>query len=89
MSVHELERQVKDLGKQIEVKIYTDADHAFFNDTRRKSITPKLRPMRGSAQSRSFASIYQSVIRVNLYACNLKRRLYKLHLYSQPRGICL
>ena len=32
--VHELERQVKDLGKQIEVKIYTGADHAFFNDTR-------------------------------------------------------
>ena len=32
--VHELERQVKDLGKQIEVKIYAGADHAFFNDTR-------------------------------------------------------
>src|ERR1043165_5177922 len=32
--VHEVERQVKDLGKQIEVKIYKDADHAFFNDTR-------------------------------------------------------
>lgn len=32
--VHELERQVKDLGKQIEVKIYSGADHAFFNDTR-------------------------------------------------------
>ena len=30
----ELERQVKDLGKQIEVVIYPDADHAFFNDTR-------------------------------------------------------
>ena len=33
-SVHELERQVKSLGKQIEVKIYPGADHAFFNDTR-------------------------------------------------------
>jgi carboxymethylenebutenolidase len=33
-SVHELEREVKDLGKQIEVKIYADVDHAFFNDTR-------------------------------------------------------
>ena len=32
--VRDLERQLKDLGKQIEVKIYSDADHAFFNDTR-------------------------------------------------------
>lgn len=32
--VHDLERQVKDLGKQIEVKIYPGAKHAFFNDTR-------------------------------------------------------
>ena len=32
--VHDLERKLKDLGKQIEVKIYKDADHAFFNDTR-------------------------------------------------------
>ena len=32
--VHDLERQIKDLGKQIEVKIYTGAKHAFFNDTR-------------------------------------------------------
>ncbi len=33
-AVHELERQLKSLGKQIEVKIYPGADHAFFNDTR-------------------------------------------------------
>jgi carboxymethylenebutenolidase len=33
-TVHELERQVKALGKQIEVVIYPDAKHAFFNDTR-------------------------------------------------------
>ena len=33
-SVHELERQLKSLGKQIEVKIYPGTDHAFFNDTR-------------------------------------------------------
>jgi carboxymethylenebutenolidase len=33
-SVHALERQVKALGKSIEVKIYPSADHAFFNDTR-------------------------------------------------------
>ena len=33
-SVRELERQVKRLGKQIEVVIYPGADHAFFNDTR-------------------------------------------------------
>src|SRR5262249_29149281 len=32
--VRDLERQVKDLGKQIEVKIYPGAQHAFFNDTR-------------------------------------------------------
>jgi len=30
----DLERQVKALGKQIEVIIYPGADHAFFNDTR-------------------------------------------------------
>lgn len=33
-SVRELERKLKDLGKQIEVVIYPDTDHAFFNDTR-------------------------------------------------------
>lgn len=32
--VHDLERQLKSLGKQVEMKIYRDADHAFFNDTR-------------------------------------------------------
>ena len=32
--VHDLEQRLKNLGKQIEVKIYKDADHAFFNDTR-------------------------------------------------------
>ena len=30
----ELERKLKDLGKEVEVKIYPDADHAFFNDSR-------------------------------------------------------
>jgi carboxymethylenebutenolidase len=33
-SARELESKLKSLGKQIEVKIYPDADHAFFNDTR-------------------------------------------------------
>jgi len=33
-SAHELERQVKALGKQIEVKVYPGADHGFFNDVR-------------------------------------------------------
>jgi len=33
-SVRDLERQIKDLGKQIDVNIYKDTDHAFFNDTR-------------------------------------------------------
>lgn len=32
--VHDLERQLKNLGKQVEMKIYKDAVHAFFNDTR-------------------------------------------------------
>src|SRR6201988_5404292 len=32
--VHNLERQIQDLGKQVEVKIYPGADHAFFIDTR-------------------------------------------------------
>ena len=32
--VRELEQKIKDLGKQIEVVMYNDADHAFFNDTR-------------------------------------------------------
>ena len=31
---HDLERQLKDLGKQVDMKIYKGADHAFFNDTR-------------------------------------------------------
>ncbi len=33
-SVRELERKLKDLGKEVDVKIYPDADHAFFNDAR-------------------------------------------------------
>jgi carboxymethylenebutenolidase len=32
--VHKLEQQLKSLGKQIDVIIYPNADHAFFNDTR-------------------------------------------------------
>ena len=32
--VHELERQLKELGKKVEMHIYPAADHAFFNDTR-------------------------------------------------------
>jgi carboxymethylenebutenolidase len=33
-SARELERQLNALGKSIEIHIYPDADHAFFNDTR-------------------------------------------------------
>ena len=33
-SVRQLERKLKELGKQIEVHIYPGADHAFFNDQR-------------------------------------------------------
>src|SRR4029079_2432645 len=32
--VHTLERQIKDPGKQVEMKIYGGPEHAFFNDTR-------------------------------------------------------
>jgi len=32
--VHELEGQLKGMGKDVEMFIYPDADHAFFNDTR-------------------------------------------------------
>src|SRR5690349_10662987 len=32
--VHKLEEQLKSLGKRIDVIIYPNADHAFFNDTR-------------------------------------------------------
>jgi carboxymethylenebutenolidase len=31
---HALERQLKELGKSVEVHIYPDAEHAFFNDQR-------------------------------------------------------
>src|SRR5260370_34029087 len=33
-SVHDLERQLKSLGKSAEMHIYPDADHALFNDKR-------------------------------------------------------
>jgi len=33
-SVRELERQLKELGKSVEMHIYPDTDHAFFNDQR-------------------------------------------------------
>lgn len=33
-SVRELERQLKELGKPVEVHIYPNVDHAFFNDQR-------------------------------------------------------
>ena len=34
MTQHELERELKELGKSVEVHIYPGADHAFFNDQR-------------------------------------------------------
>jgi carboxymethylenebutenolidase len=33
-SVRELERKLKELGKSVEIHIYPDTDHAFFNDRR-------------------------------------------------------
>jgi carboxymethylenebutenolidase len=32
--VRQLERQLRDLGKQVEMFLYDDSEHAFFNDTR-------------------------------------------------------
>ena len=39
--VHKLERELKSLGKQVDVIIYADADHAFFNDTRPAVYNPE------------------------------------------------
>ena len=40
-SVRELERQLKGLGKSVEMHIYPDTDHAFFNDQRPDVYKPK------------------------------------------------
>lgn len=40
-SVQKLEHQLKALGKKIDVIIYPDADHAFFNDTRPAVYNPE------------------------------------------------
>jgi carboxymethylenebutenolidase len=39
--VHKLEQQLKGLGKRIDVVIYPNADHAFFNDTRPTVFQPE------------------------------------------------
>lgn len=39
--VHKLEQQLKSLGKKIDVVIYPNADHAFFNDTRPTVFQPE------------------------------------------------
>ena len=33
-AVRALEAQLKELGKDVEMHVYEDSDHAFFNDTR-------------------------------------------------------
>lgn len=40
-SVRELERQLKELGKSVEIHIYPETDHAFFNDQRPDVYNPK------------------------------------------------
>ena len=40
-SVRELERQLRELGKSVEIHIYPDTDHAFFNDQRPDVYKPK------------------------------------------------
>jgi carboxymethylenebutenolidase len=40
-AVRELERQLKELGKSVEIHIYPDTDHAFFNDQRPDVHKPK------------------------------------------------
>jgi carboxymethylenebutenolidase len=39
--VHKLEQQLKSLGKRVDVVIYPNADHAFFNDTRPTVFQPE------------------------------------------------
>ena len=40
-AVRELETKLKSLGKQVEMHIYPDTDHAFFNDTRPEVYDPQ------------------------------------------------
>jgi len=40
-SVRKLEQQLKELGKSVEMHIYPDTDHAFFNDQRPDVYNPK------------------------------------------------
>lgn len=40
-AVRELEAKLKDLGKQAEIRIYEEADHAFFNDARPEVYDPQ------------------------------------------------
>lgn len=40
-AVHELEQQLMALGKSVEMHIYPDTDHAFFNDTRQGVYNPR------------------------------------------------
>jgi carboxymethylenebutenolidase len=40
-TVHKLEQQLKSLGKKVDVVIYPNADHAFFNDTRPTVFQPE------------------------------------------------
>lgn len=40
-AVRALEAQLKDLGKDVELNVYPDTDHAFFNDTRPEVYDPE------------------------------------------------
>lgn len=40
-AVHELESRLKELGKDVEMHIYPDTDHAFFNDQRSEVYNPR------------------------------------------------
>jgi carboxymethylenebutenolidase len=40
-AVRALERQLKDLGKDVEMHVYEDSDHAFFNDARPEVYDPE------------------------------------------------
>lgn len=40
-AVRQLEKQLKELGKSVEIHIYPDTDHAFFNDQRPDVYDPK------------------------------------------------
>ena len=59
--VKDLEATLQGLGKDVELLIYEDADHAFFNDTRPEVYKPERPSRRGTGPSRSSARRSEAV----------------------------